>query len=282
MIGMVSPKRENTRHLATEAANKLLDAIDGVKPRIAMLLGTGHTSIVNQLQNKYTFTANELPSGLHFARRESQPLLFGYLEGVPVIVGDAPAVAFEGYSAEEVTFPVRVLRAMGADVLILTAAAASLSLQLELGSIAIVEDHINLSGVHPLHGPNDEQLGPRFPDMSDPYTEGWRIIARNVAREAGIPCLPGVFAAVPGPSLPTRAEYRFLKTAGADMVGMSLIPEVLAAVHSGFQVLALVGITQSISLEQHSPASIEDMLDAADVAAPRIASMLMGITASVE
>lgn len=278
---MVTPFRENTRHLATEAANKLLEAI-GTKPRIAMLLGTGHTSIANQLQDKYTFSPKDLPGGLHFERRESQPLLFGYLEGVPVIVGDAPAVAFEGYSAAEVTFPVRVLRAMGADVLILTAAAASLSLQLEPGTIAVVEDHINFTGVHPLHGPNDDQLGPRFPDMSDPYTEGWRAIARSVAREAGIPCLPGVFAGVPGPSLPTRAEYRFLRTAGADMVGMSLVPEVLAAVHSGFQVLALVGITQSIEVDRTSPTSIEDMLDAADIAAPRIASMLTGIAASVE
>jgi purine-nucleoside phosphorylase len=277
---MVSPKRSTTRQLANEAATTLLEAI-GTKPRIAMLLGTGHTSIANQLKDKYTFSKDELPGGLHFDRKESQPLLFGFLEGVPVIVGDAPAVGFEGYNAEEVTFPVRVLRAMGADVLILTAAAASLSLQIEPGAIAVVEDHINLSGIHPLHGPNDDQLGPRFPDMSDPYTEGWRTIARTVAREAGIPCLPGVFAAVPGPSLPTRAEYRYLKLAGADLVGMSLVPEVLAAVHSGFQVLALVGVTQAISLERHTPTSIEDMLDAADLAAPRIATMLTGIAASV-
>jgi purine-nucleoside phosphorylase len=277
---MVSPNRSTTRQLASEAATKLLEAIE-TKPRIAMLLGTGHTSIANQLKDKYTFSQDELPGGLHFDRKESQPLLFGHLEGVPVIVGDAPAVGFEGYSAEEVTFPVRVLRAMGADVLILTAAAASLSLQLEPGAIAVVEDHINFSGVHPLHGPNDDQLGPRFPDMSDPYTEGWRNIARNVAREAGIPCLPAVFAAVPGPSLPTRAEYRYLKLAGADLVGMSLVPEVVAAVHSGFQVLALAGVTQTISLERHTPSSIEDMLDAADVAAPRIATLLTGIAASV-
>lgn len=266
---------------ANDAATKLLQAT-GTKPRIAMLLGTGHTSIANQLRDPYTFSQEDLPGGLHFGKKEAQaPLLFGYLEDVPVIVGDAPVVAYEGYSPDEITFPVRVLRAMGAEVLILTAAAASLSLQIEPGAVAVIEDHINLSGIYPLHGPNDEALGPRFPDMSDPYTAAWRQIARDVAREAGIPCVPGVFAAVPGPSLPTRAEYRYLKIAGADLVGMSLVPEVLAAVHVGFQVLALAGVTQTISLERHAPASIEDMLDAADIAAPRIATLLTGIAGSV-
>jgi len=278
---MVSHNRSSLRQRADDAAKILLEAIP-TKPRIALLLGTGHTSIANQLKDRYTFSRDELPHGLHFdAKENSSPLLFGYLEGVPVIVGDAPVVGYEGYSSEEVTFPVRVLRAMGADLLILTAAAASLSLQIEPGSIAVVEDHLNLSGMHPLQGPNDEQLGPRFPDMSDPYAHGWRDVARNVAREAGIPCQPAIFAAVPGPCLPTRAEYRYLKIAGADLVGMSLVPEVLAAVHSGFQVLALAGITQAVSLEPHSPTSIEDMLDAADIAAPRIAAMLTGIVGSV-
>ena len=269
------------RQRANDAATKLLQAT-GTKPRLAMLLGTGHTSIANQLRDRYTFSQEELPGGLHFDKKETQaPLLFGFLENVPVIVGDAPVVAYEGYSPEEITFPVRVLRAMGADVLILTAAAASLSLQIEPGAVVVVEDHINLSGIHPLHGPNDDALGPRFPDMSDPYAAAWRQIARDVAREAGIPCVPGVFAAVPGPSLPTRAEYRYLKIAGADLVGMSLVPEVLAAVHSGFHVLALAGVTQTVSLERRVPASIEDMLDAADVAAPRIATLLTGIAGSV-
>ena len=277
---MVTHNRDSIRQRAEEAATKLLQAI-GTKPRMAMLLGTGHTSIANQLKEKYTFSQDELPGGLHFESSQS-PVMFGYLEDVPVIVGDAPVVPYEGYSPDEVTFPVRVLHAMGAELLILTAAAASLSLQIEPGAIAVVEDHINLSGVHPLQGPNDEKLGPRFPDMSDPYTSAWRRVARSVAREVGIPCLPGVFAAVPGPCLPTRAEYRYLKIAGADLVGMSMVPEVLAAVHSGFQVLALVGVTQTVSLERHEPTSIEEMLDAADVAAPRIASLLTGIVGSVK
>lgn len=278
---MVLHNQPSLRQRANDAATTLLQAIP-TKPRIAMLLGTGHTSIANQLKESYTFSRDELPHGLHFDTKESgSPLLFGFLEGVPVIVGDAPVVGYEGYSPEEVTFPVRVLRAMGADLLILTAAGASLSLQIEPGSIAVIEDHLNLSGIHPLHGPNDEQLGPRFPDMSDPYAHAWRDVARNTAREAGIPCHPAVFAAVPGPCLPTRAEYRYLKLVGADLVGMSLVPEVLAAVHSGFQVLGLVAVTQAVSLERHTATSIEDMLDAADVAAPRVAALLTGIVSSL-
>ncbi|MHC4513521.1 MAG: purine-nucleoside phosphorylase [Planctomycetota bacterium] len=269
---------KSLRQSAKEAADHILN-VTGERPRVAMLLGTGHSSIAGQLVNKHSLRPDDLPEGLRFSK--DAPLLFGYFEGVPVVVSDAPLPSYEGHSAEEVTYPIPVLRALGADVLILTAAAASLSLQLEAGTIAVIEDHINLSGMHPLQRPDNDLEGPRFPDMSDPYTASWRELARQTAREIGIPCLQGVFAAVAGPSLPTRAEYRFLKRAGADLVGMSLVPEVLAAVHAGFEVLALVAVTQVVRLESHVPTSIEEMLDAADVAAPRVASMLSGIMAAV-
>lgn len=244
-----------------------------------MLLGTGHASIAGQLKEKIKVAAEDLPTGMRFA--QGAPLLFGTLEGVRVVVADAPLASYEGHSASEVTYPVRVLRAMGAELLILTAGAASLCQQLEPGTIAVVEDHINLSGIHPLQGPPDEQLGPRFPDMSEPYSPRWREAAREAALKAGIPCLPGTFAAVPGPNLPTRAEYRFLRRIGADLVGMSMVPEVLAAVHSGFDILALLGITQQVQTESVTPVSIETMLDAADLAAPRMATMLVGVVATM-
>lgn len=267
------------RQRAHDAAQQLRER-SGSKPRVAMLLGTGHSSIAGQLKGKLSIHADDLPTGMRFA--QGAPLVFGELEGTPVVVADAPLASYEGYSATDVTFPVRVLRAMGAELLILTAGAASLIQQLEPGAIALVEDHINLSGIHPLQGPPDEQLGPRFPDMSEPYSARWREVAREAALNAGIPCLPGVFAAVPGPNLPTRAEYRFLRRIGADLVGMSLVPEVLAAVHSGFDILALVGITQQVEVENRSPVSIEAMLEAADLAAPRMASMLVGVVSSFQ
>jgi len=271
---MVGPRKPSLRHRARDAATELLDII-GERPRIAMLLGTGHSSIAGQLKEKQTIRAEDLPLGMRFA--SSSPLLTGQLEGVPIILADAPLAPYEGHSADDVTFPVRVLAAMGAKDLILTAASASLTLQLEPGMIAVIEDHLNFSGIYPLQGPPDADLGPRFPDMSNPYALELRELARTVALEAGIPCAQGVFAAVPGPSLPTRAEYRALRRLGADLVGMSLVPEVLSAVHSGFRILALVGVTQMVNPESHRPVSIESMIDAADLAAPRIAAMLTGV-----
>jgi purine-nucleoside phosphorylase len=210
------------------------------------------------------------------------PLLVGLLEGVPVAVADAPLATYEGLTAAELALPVRLLRALGCDLLILTAGAASLSQQIEPGTIAVVEDHLNLTGLHPLVGSDVDQIGPRFPDMSEPYAREWQEVASDVALRAGIPCLPGVFAAVPGPSMPTRAEYRFLRQSGVDLVGMSLVPEVVTAVHAGFQVLALVGVTQQVVAGKSAQVSIEAMIDAADLAAPRMASLLVGIVAATQ
>jgi len=246
-----------------------------LRPRVAMLLGSGHASISNQMKDKVVVPGQDLPGA-----PLPSPLLIGLLEGVPIAVADAPVAIYEGLSAGELALPVRVLKALGCEVLILTAGAASLNQQIEPGTIAIVEDHLNLSGIHPLIGPNDDQLGPRFPDMSEPYSREWQEIARDVAVRAGIPCLPGVFAAVAGPSMPTRAEYRFLRQAGADLVGMSLVPETIAAVHAGFQVLALVGVTQQLLAGASARVSIESMIDAADLAAPRMASLLVGVVAA--
>ncbi len=262
------------RHVAREIA-QFVQTRTPLRPRVAMLLGSGHASIANQLKDKVVLHGDDLPGS-----PLPSPLLVGLLEGVAVAVADAPFAAFEGLSGPELALPVRVLKAMGSDLLILTAGAASLSQQIEPGTIAVVEDHLNFSGLHPLIGPNDDQLGPRFPDMNEPYAREWMDVARDVALRAGIPCTPGVFAGVAGPSMPTRAEYRFLRNAGADVVGMSLVPEAIAAVHAGFQVLALVGVTQQVLDGKSSQASIEAMIDAADLAAPRMATLLVGVVAA--
>ncbi|MFO0175480.1 MAG: purine-nucleoside phosphorylase [Planctomycetota bacterium] len=259
------------RHLAREIAHFVHDRTP-LRPRLAMLLGSGHASIANQLKEKVVLHGEDLPGA-----RLHAPLLIGLLEGVPVAVADAPLAAYEGLSANELALPVRVLKALGCETLVVTAGAASLCQQIEPGAIAIVEDHLNFSNLHPLVGPNDDQLGPRFPDMSEPYRRQWIDVARDVAVRAGVPCTTGVFAAIPGPSMPTRAEFRFLRQAGADLVGMSLVPEVLAAVHAGFDVLALVGVTQQVLAGRTSQVSIEAMIDAADLAAPRMASILVGV-----
>jgi purine-nucleoside phosphorylase len=264
------------KQAARQIAKFLHDRTD-LRPRLAMLLGSGHASIANQLKDKVALHGDDVPGAKLHA-----PLLIGRLEGVPVAVADAPFAAFEGLSAAELALPVRVLKALGCEQLILTAGAASLCPQIEAGSIAIVEDHLNFSGLHPLAGAGDEQDGPRFPDMDEPYRRAWIDAARNVALRGGIPCATGVFAAIAGPSMPTRAEYRFLRQAGADLVGMSLVPEAIAAVHAGFEVLALVGVTQQVLAGQSTRVSIEAMIDAADLAAPRMATMLVGLAAAAE
>ncbi len=269
---MSSPAPSHHRALARDVAHHVFERTP-LRPKVAMLLGTGHASIANQLKEKVAFPSGDLPGeALHSA------LLVGLLEGVPVAVADAPLTEHEG--AGDLALPVRVLRALGCDLLILTAGAASLCQQIEPGAIAVVEDHLNFSGLQPLAGPNDDQLGPRFPDMSEPYAREWLEVARDVAQRAGIPCVPGVFAAVTGPCMPTRAEYRFLRQAGADLVGMSLVPETIAAVHAGFQVLALVGVTQQLLAGKSSQVSIESMIDAADLAGPRMGSLLVGVVAA--
>lgn len=261
------------RQLA-RALRELLEQRTALRPRVAMLLGSGHASITNQLKDKVVLHGDDLPGD-----PLPSPILVGILEGVVVAVADAPLASYEGLTSAELAQPVRVLRALGCELLVLTAGAASLSQQIEPGAIAVVEDHLNLSGIHPLIGPNDDGLGPRFPDMSEPYSRRWLDATREVAMQAGVPCVPGVFAAMAGPSMPTRAEYRFLRQAGADLVGMSLVPEAIAGVHAGFEVVALVGVTQQV-LAGHSPrVSIEAMIDAADVAAPRMASLLVGLVA---
>ncbi len=262
------------RHLAREIAQFIHERTP-LRPRVAMLLGSGHASIANQLKEKVVLQGDDLPG-----TPLTSPLLVGLLEGVPVAVADAPFAAFEGLSSAELALPVRVLKAIGCDLLIVTAGAASLCQQIELGTIGIIEDHLNFSALHPLIGPNDDNIGPRFPDMNEPYAREWMEVARDVALRAGIPCAPGIFAAVAGPSMPTRAEYRFLRAAGADLVGMSLVPEAIAAVHAGFQVLALVGVTQQVLAGKSSQANIETMIDAADLAAPRMATLLVGIVAA--
>jgi purine-nucleoside phosphorylase len=246
-------------------------------PRIAMLLGTGHSSFAGRLKDRVAVVTDDIPGYPRRHGAEVGSVLLGQLAGVPILVADAPLSAHEGFAPRDLAFPVRMLKSMHVDFLVLTAGAASVNPVFEPGDLALVEDHINLAMLSPLHGPHEENSGPRFPDMTEPYAPALRQLAREVAREANFPCHEGVLAYVSGPSLPTRAEYRFLKNAGADLVGMSTIPEVLAAVHCGIQVLAVLGVTQRIDFNAPKPASVEEMLDAADLAAPRMATLLTGL-----
>ncbi|MAE75905.1 MAG: purine-nucleoside phosphorylase [Planctomycetes bacterium] len=265
---------EELRAKSQTAAEDLVQR-SGRRPRVAMFLGTGHVEFAGRLENKQTFAVEDLldfPSGV-----ESQSLLIGTYEGMDVIVADAPLAPYLGVSGMELAFPVRVFRRMGAEVLVLTAAAASLRPGATPGDLGFVTDHLNFTNINPLIGSNDELLGPRFPDMNAPYDADLKQLARSVAEDVGFPCHDGVFCAIQGPSLPTRAEYRYLRSAGADFVGMSTVPEVIAAVHAGFRSVAILGITQRVDPMRPEPTDLENMVDAADLAAPRVSTVLAGV-----
>jgi len=186
---------------------------------------------------------------------------------------------YEGYSAAQVTYPVRLIRALGAETLILTSIVGSMNRAMPPGSLVLLEDHLNLMGANPLLGPNDDSLGARFPDMSQPYDPALRRLALEVARAAGITLREGVYVAVAGPNLETRAEYRFLRQIGADVVGMSVVPEVLAARHGGLRVLAVVVVSDACIPEELKPASVEELLRVAADTEPILTKLLHGVIA---
>jgi purine-nucleoside phosphorylase len=184
---------------------------------------------------------------------------------------------YEGYSLQQVTFPVRVLRALGAETLIVSNACGGMREEWAPGDLMLIADHINLLGDNPLVGPNDDRLGPRFPDMSAPYDAELREIAREVAASQGTVLREGVYVAVTGPNLETRAEYRMLRGIGADVVGMSTVPEVIVAVHGGMRVLGVSIITDQCIPETLVPAELATIIATAARAEPRLTALVRGV-----
>jgi purine-nucleoside phosphorylase len=234
-------------------------------PKVGLILGTGLGRFASLIETDATIPYSEIP---HFAAStvasHTGQLVCGRLGGVPLVALEGRVHFYEGYSMRQVTFPVRVVKALGAEVLIVTNAAGAMNPQYELADVVIVDDHINLMPDNPLCGTNDDRLGPRFPDMSAPYDRRLISAARTAAAELGIPTRSGVFVAVPGPNLETRAEYRMLRTLGADIVGMSTVPEVIVAVQAGLRTLALSIVTDLCLPDSLEPATIEKILAVAE------------------
>jgi len=187
--------------------------------------------------------------------------------------------SYEGYTHQQLTFPVRAMKFLGADLLIVSNACGGMNPQYKVGDVMVIDDHINLLGGNPLIGINDDRLGPRFPDMSRAYTPELVDRALEVARRENFVAHRGVFVAVSGPNLETRAEYRFLRTIGADCVGMSTVPECLVAVHSGMRVLGLSAITDVCFPDSLKPVEIEEILRAAAIAEPKLRKIVLGVLA---
>jgi purine-nucleoside phosphorylase len=243
-------------------------------------LGTGLGGLADEISIEQTIDYGELPNfPLSTVESHSGRLLCGTLGGKTIIAMQGRFHRYEGYSLQQVTFPVRVLRALGADTLIVSNACGGMHPLWHAGDLMLIADHINLLGDNPLIGPNDETLGPRFPDMSEPYDLALRSLARAVAVEQGLTLREGVYVAVQGPNLETRAEYRFLRGIGADVVGMSTVPEVIVARHGGMRVLGLSIITDQCLPDALEPASLEQIIRVARRAEPGLAALVKGVLA---
>jgi purine-nucleoside phosphorylase len=242
---------------------------------VGIILGTGLGDFAASLETPVVVPYADIP---HFPRpmveSHAGELHLGRLAGRPTAVMKGRAHYYEGYTMQQVTFPVRVLKALGCSTLIVTNACGGMNPAMPAGTIVVTTDHINLMGDNPLIGPNDDTLGPRFPDMSEPYSRALIALAEQVAREQGLGLQRGVFVAVPGPNLETAAEYRFLRKIGADVVGMSLVPENIVAVHGGMRVLAFNVVTDASDPDHLRPVDLSEVLAVAGRTAPALTRLV--------
>ena len=253
-----------------EAAQAIRSRWQG-QPRVGIILGTGLGGSGRGHRTEAVIPYGDIP---HFPHSTVQThagrLVCGQLGGKAVVAMEGRFHFYEGYSLQQITLPVRVMKALGCDMLIVSNACGGMNPQFAKGDIMVIEDHINLMGDNPLIGTNDDRLGPRFPDMCQPYDRELLALAQRIALEEKIVCHKGVFVAVPGPNLETRAEYRFLRGIGADVVGMSTVPEVIVGVHSGLRNLGLSVITDMCLPDALEPVELEDIIAVANAAEKKL------------
>lgn len=254
-----------------------------LQPKIGLILGSGLNPLADAVEDDFVTPYGEIP---HFPVATVEGhigrLIVGRLEGQDVVVMQGRAHYYEGYSMAKVTFPVRVMQVLGIETLIVTNAAGGLNREFQAGDVMLITDHINLigmGGLNPLRGPNLDDFGPRFPDMSAPYDAQLRAFAKQVATQANVPLREGVYICLAGPSFETPADVRFLRLIGADAVGMSTVPEVIVARHGGTRVLGLSGISNVAPVEGMPlvKTTHEEVLEAGQVLAPRLETIIRGV-----
>ncbi|MBI5600938.1 MAG: purine-nucleoside phosphorylase [Gemmatimonadetes bacterium] len=263
---------------AVDAAVAAVRARTALVPDAALILGTGLGGVGKAIAVECTIPYGDIP-GFPLSTVESHAgrLLVGTLAGRRVVAMQGRFHRYEGYALQQVTFPVRVLRALGATTLIASNACGGMHPLWAPGDLMLISDHINLLGDNPLIGPHEAAFGDRFPDMSAPYDAALCALARQVAAERGLTLREGVYVAVPGPNLETRAEYRMLRALGADVVGMSTVPEVIVAVQSGMRVLGLSIITDQCLPDTLEPANLERIIATAGAAEPHLETLVRGV-----
>ncbi len=270
----VAMGQESSQLRAIEEARDALMPRLKTKPEIGIILGTGLGQFAAAMKTAVAVPYGEIPNFPAAAAGPQGQLVAGSLSGRPTAVMNGRVHFYESHSMRDVAFPVRLLRALGARTLILTSAAGGMNPLHRAGDLVVVVDHLNLMGENPLVGPNEDSLGPRFPDMSEPYSRELIALARDTAREEKIPLREGVFAGVAGPNLESRAEYRFLRWAGADLVGMSVVPETIVAVHGGMRVLAFSVVTDLCLPDALEPIDVPRVLATAAEAEPTLTRLV--------
>ncbi len=267
-----------------ELYNQIQDACGFIRthwdkqPHAGIILGTGLGPLVEQIDVEASIEYESIP---HFPKSTATShrgrLVFGNLCGLPIMAMEGRFHMYEGYPLKQITLPVRVMKALGAELLIVSNAAGGMNPYFKDGDIVVIEDHINLMGDNPLIGINDDRLGPRFPDMCEPYDLNLVDQALAIARQENIVAHKGVFVAVAGPNLETRAEYRFLRAIGADVVGMSTVPEVIVAVHCGLRTVGFSVVTDMCLPDALKPADVPKIIATANEAEPRLRALVTGI-----
>lgn len=266
-----------------ETSSFLLGRTNDFKPDFGIILGTGLGGLVDEIATLYSIDYSEIPNfPLSTVKGHKGRMIFGHLGGRPVVALQGRFHYYEGYSMQEVTFPIRVIKSLGINILILSNASGGLNPDFHVGDVMFIEDHINLMGNNPLIGPHDKELGPRFPDMSEPYSHLLRESAQKIAEKLGIAFRTGIYVGVSGPTFETPAEYKYVRYIGGDAVGMSTVPEVIVARQSGlpclaFSVISDLGVEGKIVEISH-----EDVIDAASIAEPKMTRIIKAFIAETD
>ena len=256
-----------------------------VKPRIGVILGSGLNGLADSVKNAITIPYRDLPPWpVSTVEGHVGRLVVGELEGQPVLVMQGRVHYYEGYSMGQVTLPVRVMQRLSLEMMIVTNAAGGVNPDFIPGDVMLITDQLNLmgmSGLNPLMGPNLDDIGPRFPDMSQAYDKKLGLIARTVASEKGITLREGVYCGLSGPSFESPADLRFLRLAGADAVGMSTVPEVIVARHGGLRVLGISGISNKANLDGSTVTTHQEVIEAGKIITPKVESIIRGVLEAI-
>jgi purine-nucleoside phosphorylase len=255
------------------------------KPTTSLILGSGLGKMAELVERPDIFNFSEIPHWpVSTVEGHAGKLVIGNMEGRDVMILQGRVHYYEGYRMDQVTFPIRVMLRLGVKVLVVTNAAGAINPSYEPGDVMLIKDHITLismTGLNPLRGPNLDQLGERFPDMSQSYDRHLIALARKVSEEQGLAVREGVYICLSGPSYETPADLRFLNVIGADAVGMSTVPEVIVARHGGMQVLGLSGISNKSNLDGNTTTSHEEVLKAGDVIEPKMEKIILGVLSRI-